>query len=501
MNSALYLNYYLHIFKFLHEFRAYIFTFTFIILLFLFETILTKPFNYTFSQYIDMTTKGDEYQQASSKGIANGMYIYPMLDKNNFPLWQESLLTAAAEHPSLLTLLLTGIEQTFEVPVLTTMEGDNRVRKPEYADPEAGVTIWKSEYDAVIKKRTYYFEVAKPRMTSRILGSLDASIRTILTQEKDYQVKVQEADVLWIYQRCEFIATGHGGASIGMDVLALIEIKGDATNVNGFSVMSKQFTDVANRLLGRDADKGKILEAVMDALFVMKLQSFPELDTKRREIYTKTVWPSRTELIPSIQNFLTTVTAAEKGGDPGHGQLKAHLTRLEQDTLELAQLQEKEVALRARIGESRNTLMNRGIVSANYGPVEHEAFASTASKKYGEDTKICFNCGKKGHLYKDCSIRPASKCTVDGCGGNHHTSTHHVVKAIEARRDRTKRTQQPWAMKKKQIANLSSAEQWSEDTFDAMDESYCSMVQGFQTSFEDLDDNIDFEALATILKN
>ena len=120
--------------------------------------------------------------------------------------------------------------QEFEWPLpklnIPAVAGDDPdaapVRRPEYADAEEGLTIWRMELQEVVKQRSYYRNEAKPKCMKDIITYMSNEVRNQLVRVPEYAARLAANDIIWMRHRAEFIATGFGGASINMDALAVM---------------------------------------------------------------------------------------------------------------------------------------------------------------------------------------------------------------------------------------------------------------------------------------
>ena len=364
----------------------------------------------------------------------------PMLNRQNHAKWQECLYKRWKKNNEVYHVLTTKQEAVFEFPELNLPIGaDGReLRRAIYAG-DAGLFKWKKDYDKVDAIKTYFDTQARPKCMSDIMQYMDSEIGNQISGIADYAARVQNNDIIWMLGRAEFVATGHGGASIAMDAIAHSKVELKGFTHKDYVDFCKAESDARKRLLGRDPDPAVILAAILDSGWIMSLKNHPMLKDKIRMIFELAVWPTTAVQAPIFANYLTTVEAAEGAGSDSYGQLKAHLavedakTNLSMHLKEADKWYEVIEAHQIEIDESENVL-------ALYTKTAGKGKRFTAGKAGGpfisKDLvdKICFKCGMKGHLYKDCTSRTTPKCSK--CAEQHHTNVHEIVQDLKARRTR-----------------------------------------------------------------
>ena len=71
--------------------------------------------------------------------------------------------------------------------------------------------MWRTDYDSVGKRKTYYTDIAKPSCMRDILKYMNCEIGNQLQSVAGYRDHVAVNDIIWMVGRVEFVATGHGG--------------------------------------------------------------------------------------------------------------------------------------------------------------------------------------------------------------------------------------------------------------------------------------------------
>ena len=107
-----------------------------------------------------------------------------------------------------------------------------------------------------------------------IIRNSDELISAELEQCAEYAQKMIEKDIIWLIEKLQFIATGHGGASVALDALEYIELKADTYDRAGFVKLARDAANSRKRFLSRNPDTKLLLEAFLDAIMVLKLKGF-----------------------------------------------------------------------------------------------------------------------------------------------------------------------------------------------------------------------------------
>jgi hypothetical protein len=436
------------------------------------------------------------------------------LDKRNWTQWWDQLVKISIANTDVFQLITMGIQPDWTMPQLTIANasgvGPPRVRAPKYApdgDEEGGKELWKDDCSEVKRKKVKY-ETDLNYIFVMIIRNPDELISAELEQLTDYRDKMVNKDIVWLLEKLQYIATGHGGASVAFDALDYIELKPESYDRAGFIKLAKDAANSRKRFLSRNPDTKLLLEAFLDAIMVMKLKGFVQLKDKLNEIYSKKVWPTTEEMVNDMMNYLTALEAANRN-DENHGQLKANIAKLEENeyklmalAVEMQELQEivnsgrEEVnAFKANIEAYTSSIPTSKNIKRPFGAKQSKKKDET-SKQTKTRVKFCLNCGKSGHQYRECKEK---KSVCGSCGKHHHTTMHNTVLEIIARRDK----RIPFYSNQKnnvedQAANILDIDYSDDSVMDELEESYNSMIQEeYEHAYTgDLDDDLDIEDLA-----
>ena len=434
------------------------------------------------------------------------------LDKRNWTQWNDQMIKMSLMSSSPYNLITKNEKPDWTAPKLTEINplsnGTNgqppRIRTTKYhndGDEEGGIEMYKEDCKELKSKKTKY-ESDLSSLFVMIIRNPDELISAELEQMPEYPDKMAEKDIIWLIDKLQFIATGHGGASVALDALDYIELKAETYDRSGFIKLAKEAANARKRFMSRNQDTKLLLETFLDAIMVLKLKGFIQLKDKLNDIYSKKVWPTTDEIVSDAMNYLTTLEAANRSED-NHGQLKANIVELEEDEYKLLALATQMMDLKDRV----NT--NKEKIKAYRSSIE--AFTVSTSNKSkrnvkhsqkeenSQKTHYCLNCGKTGHTWRNCKDK---KAICGTCGKYHHTTMHKTVLEIIARRE--KKTKLPFYTEKKDAggethnANATDIDYDDESIMDDLEESYNSMIQETPEQAyvgEDLDDEIDIDDL------
>ena len=413
------------------------------------------------------------------------------LNRKNFSSWLEQLTKVWKKNNAVHLLLVTRRPAAFIFPELfqaalpNAAPGAAQVRFPRYLG-EDGMHRWKKDYDNVSRIEQEYITYAQPRCMADILKNMDSEIANQLQGIEGYNERVSANDIVWMIERAEFVSTGHGGASIAMDVIAYLKIELGGHTHKDFTAFCKAESDARKRLLGRDPDPAVILAAILDSHWMISLKDMPSLRDKIRVIYELAAWPTAQVQAPIFSNYLTTLEAAEGTGGDSHGQLRAHVAMeaakasLKTHLLGAEKCNEIIRAHQAKIDEGDSIIA----MYTRQAKGKQGRNGSTYTGPHGSIDKMCFRCGSKGHMYRDCTVTRQAKCAT--CGEQHHTNAHELVQELKAKRAAKKPsgTKLPWNERNDVDGNLCS--------MDDMLEAYEGLL------LDDLDDTDDVEAFTAM---
>ena len=436
------------------------------------------------------------------------------LSKKNWSQWWDELMKICMENTAVYQLITNGTEPDWTLPQLTIANPFGpipaRVRAPKYSpdgDDEGGKEIWKDDCSE-IRRRKHKYETDLSHIFVMIIRNPDELISAELEQLTDYQIKMEQKNILWLLEKLQYITTGHGGASVALDALDYIELKPESYDRAGFIKLAKDAANSRKRFISRNTDTKKLLEAFLDAIMVMKLKGFAQLKDKLNEIYSKKVWPTTEEIVNDMMNYMTALEAANRNDD-NHGQLKANIAELEEGEYKLMALATEMQNLREEVNSKRE------IVSAYKANVDafvsgipvskhmKKSFGVKHTKKDDSTGKksprmnLCLNCGKNGHQWRECTEK---KAVCGSCGKHHHTTMHKTIQEIIARRENRLpfNRGQKKSNAEDQAANILDIDYSDESVMDELEESYNSMIQEeHELAYTgDLDDDLDIEDLA-----
>jgi hypothetical protein len=414
------------------------------------------------------------------------------LDKRNWTQWWDQLVKISISNTAVYQLITKGIVPDWTAPQLTianTSEtGPTYIRAPKYSpdgDDEGGKELWKEDCSEV-KRRKLKYEMDLNYIFVMIIRNPDELISAELEQLTEYEDKLVEKDIVWLLDKLQFIATGHGGGSVAFDALDYIELKPESYDRAGFIKLAKDAANSRKRFMSRNSDTKMLLEAFLDAIMVMKLKGFPQLKDKLNNIYSKKVWPTAEEIVNDILNYMTALEASNRN-DGNHGQMKANIAELEENEYKLMALAIKMQELQRKVNSGREKVNALKASIEKYTsniPMSKNAkrsFGARLSEKDKTSNKsrtkriFCLNCGRSGHKYRECK----EKKTVCGtCGEYHHTTMHKTVSGIIAKREK----KAPFYRSKKnsgedQAVDIPDIDFSDDSMMDELEESYNSMIQ------------------------
>ena len=378
---------------------------------------------------------------------------------------------------------------------------------PAYSSAAVGLHLWKKDMNRVEYNKSEY-KKALTKFTGKLLRSLSAEIENELVNVEDYEEEKARYNITFLKTAIRFIATGAGGVSIALDALNLqrMELEGDTPK--DLAKFVRNFKEGINQLYSRDDDKGVILEAMLFANFVTKVRNkIPELDTKAKD---SLMLPLAEQTIEDVagtwMKYLTTVTTLT-GGEDNYGQLKAHVSTVKADKAKSNILQAQQIIDKERLvlqtylaeqAESTDIVayMGRGVP---FKKKQTASFSKGQKQRPDASEMLCFKCGSKGHLYRDCPLQGKVEC--GRCGEAHATRMHDKVKEM---RDRAayKQSKSPWRAKvagqnSTQQAHLSDADsdQQEEDMYERAYSSMvsCQDIRKDMEEREELDDDYDID--------
>ena len=444
----------------------------------------------------------------------------------NHMLWLDSMDKISIENNDVDNYWKKNILPDFEPPVyevaalnaagIPIVHNGNPVFRPvpAYSSAAVGLHLWKKDMNRIEYNKSEY-KKALTKFTSKLLRSISTEIENELVNVEDYEEEKARYNLTFLKAAIRFIATGAGGVSIALDALNLQRMDLEGDTPKDLAKFVRNFKEGINQLYSRDDDKGVILEAMLFANFVNKVRSkIPELDTKAKDaLMLPLVDQTIEDVAGTWMKYLTTVTTLT-GGEDNYGQLKAHVSTVKADRaksniLQAQQVIDKErLVLQTYLAEQEESTDIVAYLGRGVPFKKKQAAGYNQGQKQRQDASemLCFKCGSKGHLYRDCPLQGKVEC--GRCGESHATRMHDKVKEM---RDRAayKQNKAPWRAKGGGVQNNAQqayhsdadADQQEEDIYERAYSSMiaCQEIRKSMDEREELDDDYDIEDVNAML--
>jgi hypothetical protein len=225
-----------------------------------------------------------------------------------------------------------------------------------YRDDESGRR--KYEYD---QKRYFKFVDDKRKLTAALFDALSEEVRAKVGQHKDWTHARREYDILKQWRIVEEIVVGRGAVSLYTQIAKLIKVKQSGEDFTGYM---KSFKDLVLDIQNQGYDPEVLVSKIFDVIFIIGLNQSMFKD-QLNIVYGKRNWPSYEDFGEDLREYADATSKMKLlREEDNDGRLVAHIANGNSDS-----------------------------------PVG------------------CWNCGKSGHMSKECK-RPQAKCGK--CGRNGH---------------------------------------------------------------------------------
>jgi hypothetical protein len=130
----------------------------------------------------------------------------------------------------------------------------------------------------------------RQKAISMMMESLSEDLESKVRTHVDFPAADGADDALGIWQIIEQVATGQGAHSISVDISQLLKLKQD----EDYFGYVREFRRLEQSLKKKEAVPSKLLESILDGIFVLGLNrmEFPQL----KEMFGKQVWTTRAQL-------------------------------------------------------------------------------------------------------------------------------------------------------------------------------------------------------------
>ena len=210
----------------------------------------------------------------------------------------------------------------------------------------------------------------RQKAISMMMESLSEDLESKVRTHVDFPAADGADDALGIWQIIEQVATGQGAHSISVDISQLLKLKQD----EDYFGYVREFRRLEGSLKKKEGDPAKLLESILDGIFVLGLNrmDFPQL----KEMLGKQVWTTRAQLSEELGRYLTTT-----------------------ERITAVMLKKEEGAVNANSVKFKD---QKGDKHGKMKWVCYNCGGNHGKMKCSKGPQVCGKCGRSGHIAKFC---------------------------------------------------------------------------------------------------
>ncbi len=349
----------------------------------------------------------------------------------------------------------TGEKEEFEMEpmeeIRTYIDEDNEivkvaVKKDKYL-MEGEVSKWYITQKAKERRKEDFIKHCHS-VTGLIHLYIDKALQTALYSIAEYKNTLQMNDIYQMKCIIGKLMKGQDKATIYKDIAKLLACKPDGKDGERERFF-REFSKCVEKLLNRpDMNKEKILDCLINSIFVHGAQSIPQLRDEVKKEVIKQVWEEYQVLIIKWNEYCLTLD------NMGFSEASTDHITANKITLKNNNISNEEEVLQL-IANKLFKLKNNNVSSDENTHMKKLLSQALMRKFKGR----CWNCWEEGsHSAANCPIKEIAICGK--CKGGHHTNACESIKEVSRKRlMRKSKTQKPQNKKKAYISSMSMDEE------------------------------------------